>query len=269
MAEPERRSLSIVLPCFDEAASIEAVVRRAVELGRRACDPGPEEGRERLAWAGVVVVNDGSTDDTSAILARLGAEIEDLVVVEHATNRGYGAALRSGFARARGDLVFYTDADGQFDLAELPRLLALLDRFDVVTGYRVARRDGPLRALYGAAWTALTDLLLGTGVRDVNCAFKVFPRSLVQPDGLRSTGGLLGAELMSEARRRGLRIGEIGVRHLPRRAGRPTGAYPSVVRRAFRELVELVEERAAAARAARPATPPGALVDDRVPSVAP
>ncbi len=234
MAVAERRSLSIVLPCFNEAASIEEVVRRAAEVGRTV-----------TAQLDVVVVDDGSTDDTKALLARLGGEIDDLEVVRHEANLGYGAALRAGFARARGELVFYTDADGQFDLGELPRLVAQLDRFDVVCGYRLSRRDGPLRYLYGVAWTALTDALLETGVRDVNCAFKIFPRELVAPGSLRSTGALFGAELISEARRRGLRVGEIGVRHYPRRAGRPTGAYPAVIRRAFRELFALVQERAA------------------------
>jgi glycosyltransferase involved in cell wall biosynthesis len=232
MAVAERRSLSIVLPCFNESATVEAVVRRAVDVGRSATD--------RLD---VVVVDDGSTDDTASKLARLASDLPEVELVTLGVNAGYGAALRAGLGAARGELLFYTDADGQFDLAELPRLLSLLDRFDVVTGYRLVRRDGPLRRAYGAAWTALTDLLLDTGVRDVNCAFKVFPRSLVEVGDLKSTGALFGAELLSEARRRGLRIGEIGVNHFPRRVGRPTGAYPSVIGRAFRELFALVQDR--------------------------
>lgn len=249
MAGVERRSLSIVLPCFNEAASIERVARQAAEVGRR------------LATSlDVVAVDDGSTDETSERLARLSTEIPELEIVRHEVNLGYGAALRSGFARARGELVFYTDADGQFDLSELPGLVALLDRYDVVSGYRLARRDGPLRYFYGVAWTALTDALLDTRVRDVNCAFKIFPRELVaSPGTLRSTGALFGAELISEARRRGLRVGEIGVTHHARRGGRPTGAYPAVIGRAFRELYALVQERAAAA--ARAANVPAARCD--------
>ncbi|MBC7171873.1 MAG: glycosyltransferase family 2 protein [Polyangiaceae bacterium] len=246
MAVAERCSLSIVLPCFNEAATIEAVARRAASVARGLT--------QRLE---IIVVDDGSTDDTSAVVSVLECELPELRHVRHAENLGYGAALRAGFERSTGDLIFYTDADGQFDLDELPRLLAMLDDYDVVSGYRLSRRDGPLRYLFGVAWTALTDALLATGVRDVNCAFKVFPRSLLEPSALRSTGALLGAELLSEARRNGLRIGELGVSHHPRRAGRPTGAYPAVVGRAFRELFMLVQERAASgARSSAISTPP-------------
>ncbi len=235
MAPAGYRSLSIVLPCLNEARAIEPVVRSAVEVGRAIAMPFE-----------VLVVDDGSTDDTARVVETVAAELPELRCLRHGTNLGYGAALRTGFENARGELLFYTDGDGQFDLRELPALLALLGPYDVVTGYRRARRDGPLRLLYGAAWTALTDVLLGTGVRDVNCAFKVFPRSLLERADLRSTGALLGAELLSEARRMGLRVGEIGVTHFPRRSGRPTGAYPAVIGRAFRELIALVQDRMSA-----------------------
>jgi dolichol-phosphate mannosyltransferase len=229
MASAGYRSLSIVLPCLNEAPAIERVVRDAVEVGRQIA-PSLE----------VLVVDDGSIDDTFSVVSALMQELPEVRCLRHQANLGYGAALRTGFAHARKELVFFTDGDGQFDLHELPRLLALLGTFDVVTGYRVSRRDGPLRRLYGAAWTALTDALLGTGVRDVNCAFKVFPRSLVERAALTSTGALLGAELLSEARRQGLSVGELGVTHFPRTSGRPTGAVPAVIGRAFRELYALV-----------------------------
>jgi glycosyltransferase involved in cell wall biosynthesis len=235
MAPAGYRSLSIVLPCLNEAQAIDRVVRSAVEVGRAIAMPFE-----------VLVVDDGSTDDTARVVEAAAAELPEVRCLRHGTNLGYGAALRTGFEHARGELVFYTDGDGQFDLRELPALLALVGPYDVVTGYRRMRRDGPLRLLYGAAWTALTDVLLGTGVRDVNCAFKVFPRSLVERADLRSTGALIGAELLSEARRLGLRVGEIGVTHFPRRSGRPTGAYPAVIGRAFRELIALVQERMSA-----------------------
>src|SRR5690606_22021905 len=225
-------SLSIVLPCWNEGASIEGVIRAAIEAGE-ALTPDLE----------ILVVDDGSTDDTAARLGALEALLPALRVVRHRVNQGYGAALRSGFRRARGAYVFFTDSDGQFDLRELGRLVEGLDEHDVVVGYRLDRQDGLLRALYGKAWTTFTDALLGTGVRDVNCAFKIFPRALVADEALASEGALVGAELVSEARARGLRIGGVGVRPYPRASGRPTGAQLRVIGRALVELALLVRRR--------------------------
>ena len=225
-------SLTIVLPCWNEAAAIEGVVRAAAEVGARLC-----------AGLELLVVDDGSTDDTLPRLRALEAQLPALRVLHHPRNLGYGAALRAGFRAARGEYIFYTDSDGQFDLRELPRFVEGLAEHELVVGYRLDRQDGPLRALFGRLWTASTDALLGTGVRDVNCAFKLFPRALVADEALGSEGALVGAELLSEARARGLRVGELGVRHLPRRAGQPTGARPRVIGRALLELAQLVRRR--------------------------
>lgn len=218
-------TLTIVLPAHDEADNVEAVVREAVRQGRAVAD--------RVE---VIVVDDGSRDGTGDRARRLGAELPEVRVVRHAVNRGYGAALRTGFHAARSRWVFYTDCDGQFDLADLPAAVALLDRFDIVSGYRAARHDGPLRSLLGWSWTRLVDALLDVGVRDVDCAFKIYPRALFDRIVVRSDGALVDAEILSAARRLGYRVGQLPVRHLPRTAGRQSGVRPRVVARALVEL---------------------------------
>ncbi len=229
-------SLSIVLPCFDEAAAIGGVVEAALAAGRSV-----------VGQLEVLVVDDGSTDATAEAVEALCAVHPEVRLLRHGTNRGYGAALRTGFAAARHEHVFFTDGDGQFDLSDLPRLHELTMRYDVVSAYRRSRRDPWARVLNGLAWTLLTNVLLGADVRDVNCAFKLFPRKLLEEAELRSEGALLSAELLSEARRLGYSIGQLPVAHLPRRAGRATGADPAVIGRAFRELAELVSRRVARA----------------------
>ena len=224
--------LSVVVPCFNEERNVGRVVIQAAEVGRRLC-------RELE----IVVVDDGSIDGTDVILRALRDEIPELTVVTHPHNRGYGAAIRSGLDRAAMDYVFLTDGDGQFDLEELSFALGMLDEHDVVAGYRARRRDGWWRGLWGRSWTALVNRFLDLRVRDANCAFKLVPRSLVRSTELRSEGALISAELLLEARRFELRIGQFAVSHYPRLAGRQSGASPRVIVTAFLELLGLLLRR--------------------------
>lgn len=231
--------LSVVVPCFNEEANIAGVIESAAEIGRLVAS--------RLE---IVVVDDGSKDRSRDVLADLETRVPELSVVRHLTNRGYGAALRTGFAHANHDTVFLTDGDGQFDLRELPQAIGLLKGADVVAGYRRFRNDGPWRALWGRAWTGLVKLALGLEVRDVNCAFKLVPRRLVQSASLRSDGALISAELLCEARRLGLRIAQCPVSHRPRRSGEQSGASVPVIARAFTELAAYVTRQSLPPRAA-------------------
>jgi glycosyltransferase involved in cell wall biosynthesis len=222
-------SLSIVLPCLDEAANVDGTVREAVHMGRQVA--------RRLE---VIVVDDGSRDATAAVAESVARELGEVRVVRNRVNLGYGAALRRGFAEASMAWIFYTDGDGQLDLSSLPDLVASLDECEIATGYRRPRRDPVLRVLNGRVWTALANTLLGTGVRDVNCAFKVFPRSLLDQAELVSNGAAISAELLAKAARLGLRTAEVPVRHRPRTAGRQTGNHPRVIVRAVVELARLL-----------------------------
>ena len=222
---PPVRHLSIIVPAYNEQENVRASVCGL--LGALDAQGVPGE---------VVVVDDGSTDATASVLE--GIDDARLRVVRHAQNAGYGAALASGFAAATGDHVFFTDADLQFDPTEITRLLAQLETHDMVVGYRAPRRDPLMRRVYGRIWTLLVNQVLDVDVRDVNCAFKVFPASVVRTP-LRSSGAGINGELLARARGMGLRIAEVPVTHRPRAAGQASGARPRVMVRAVRELLAL------------------------------
>jgi glycosyltransferase involved in cell wall biosynthesis len=217
--------LSIVVPCFNEEGNVAQVVAQAAEVGRTLATE-----------LEIIVVDDGSTDDTSRILRELQTWVPELVILRHPRNRGYGAAVRSGLARARMEQVFLTDGDGQFDLGELADAVHLLRDHDVVAGYRVERSDGWWRGLWGRTWTLLVNGVFGLSVRDANCAFKLLPQSLIRSRELTSEGALISAEILAEARRCELRIGQYPVTHYPRSTGRQSGASFPVIIRAFAEL---------------------------------
>jgi len=204
--------LSLVLPAFNEEGNI---VRAVNDAARAAAALAP-------AYE-VVVVDDGSRDGTAACLEALQHELGGaLQVVTHPRNRGYGAALRSGFQAARGELVFYTDADNQFDLSELDGFLPLMGAHDAVLGYRVRRRDPRLRLFTSRVFNALADWVLGLEVRDVNCSFKLFRGDLLRALPLVCDDFMIDAELVARLQRARWRVAEKGVTHLPRTAGRST-----------------------------------------------
>jgi len=185
------------------------------------------------------VVDDGSRDGTRAVASRLAAGDPHVRVVAHDHNRGYGAALRSGISAAREPWVLLTDADLQFDFMDLEAFAALADDHDLIAGYRERRSDPWRRRLAGAAWTWLVDVLLGLRVRDVDCAFKLVRRDLLDQLTLTADGAAISAELLAGAAARGARVGELAVRHFPRGAGRQSGLRPTVVVRASAELLRL------------------------------
>jgi glycosyltransferase involved in cell wall biosynthesis len=159
--------------------------------------------------------------------------------VHHAVNRGYGGAIRSGLAAARHERIFYTDGDRQFDPRQVTRLIAELPRADVVVGWRARRAEHFGRRLNTFAWNALIRLLFGVRVRDVDCAFKLLPRSALEGVTLEAEGAMISTELLAHLSQRGLRIAEVPVDHFPRTSGTPSGADPRVILRAFGELRRL------------------------------
>jgi glycosyltransferase involved in cell wall biosynthesis len=216
------------MPAYNEEANIEPQVLDVIAALRPLADDFE-----------VIVVNDGSRDRTGAIVSELATAHPQVRLVEHPSNQGYGAALYSGFTSATKDLVFLTDSDRQFDLDDLRRLLPLLDRADIVAGYRAPRRDPFMRVLNGIGWSTLVTLFFGYTARDIDCAFKLFRREILQIIHLQSRGATFSAEFLVRAKRAGFRIIELGVKHRPRRAGSQTGARPDVILRAFRELFRL------------------------------
>ena len=229
-------ALSYFFPAHDEAENIEALVQEALAaLGALA---------DRYE---IIAVDDGSTDGTAEIADRLAAEHPDVVrVVHHATNLGYGSAVRSGLAAARFPLICFTDGDRQFRVADVARLSARLDDSgpdgrgpDVVAGYRVRRADPTIRLAYARIYRASLRLFFGLRVRDPDCACKLFRREALRDVNVESGGAFLSAELLIKIGQRGGVITEQGVPHYPRTAGRASGANPRVVLRAVRDFWSL------------------------------
>ena len=218
----------MVLPCFNEAGNLADMVQDAVIAAGRAS-----------ARFEIVIVDDGSSDGTARLGALLAETYPEVRLVMHLVNRGYGAAVRTGIQAARMPYILLTDADRQFDLAELVTFLPLLDEAEVVVGYRLRRNDPFGRRAAAAAWNTLVTALYGLPFRDVDCAFKLFPRELLQRLELVSTGAMFSTELLVRARQTGAAVAEIGVHHYPRMTGRPSGGSPRVVVCAFRELARL------------------------------
>ncbi len=225
---PIPRRLSLVLPAYNEADNLELVVRRA-------CEVLPQLVEEYE----IVIVDDGSRDATGVIADQLARTFSQVRVIHHKVNRGYGGALRSGFAAASGDLIMFMDADQQFDPADLVHLLPFVPHADIVAGYRVRRRDPWIRLVYAAVFNLAMRALFGITVRDIDCAFKVARADLLRSLDLRMNGALINTELLAKAQRAGATIVEVGVRHYPRLTGEPSGGSPRVILRAMRDVARL------------------------------
>lgn len=187
----------------------------------------------------IIIVDDGSRDRTGEIADRLAAEHAEVRAVHNHPNLGYGGALQRGFREATKTWVFYTDGDGQFDVEEIDRLLPLLERYDIVSAYRLDRRDPLIRKVNAFGWTSLVNLVFGLWLRDIDCAFKIYPRELFTQIRMESHSALIDTEILARAKRLGYSIGQVGVHHYPRTAGQQTGADPRVIFRAFRDLLQL------------------------------
>jgi glycosyltransferase involved in cell wall biosynthesis len=204
-------SLSVFFPAYNDAFSLPALVRKTFATLERY-----------VADYEVVVVDDGSRDRTAEVLEELRLEFSPwLRVVTHAHNRGYGGALRSGFAAARKEFVFYTDGDGQYDVGELPRLLELVGpATGLVNGYKLERRDPRHRVWIGNVYNFCARLLFRIRIRDIDCDYRLIRRALLAKIHLTSTSGTICVELVRRLELSGCQVAEIGVHHYPRLHGK-------------------------------------------------
>jgi glycosyltransferase involved in cell wall biosynthesis len=224
--------LSYFFPAHNEEANLEGLVEEAL-----AALPALADGFE------IVIVDDGSRDATPEIADRLAAAHPEVVrAVHHPINLGYGAAIRTGLAEARHELIAFTDGDRQFRAADIGRLterLAASDAPDVVVGYRIRRADPLVRTVYARLYRLANRIFFGLRVRDVDCACKLFRREALAGISVESDGAFFSAELLIKLGVAGRRVVEVGVPHYPRTAGSPTGAKPSVVFRAVKDFWQL------------------------------
>lgn len=221
-------SLSLVLPAHNEEANIGLVVERALEMLPSFVDEYE-----------IIIVNDGSRDSTADIVDELAARHDQIHVIHHPRNRGYGGALTSGFHAATGDYVMFMDADRQFDIADLGLLAPFVGRYDVVAGFRMERNDPFHRRVFAEIFNVTVRVLFGVHLRDIDCAFKVFDGDLLRSIELTAPGALINSEIQAKARRQGARIEQIGVHHYPRVAGMATGGNWRVIARAMKETIIL------------------------------
>jgi glycosyltransferase involved in cell wall biosynthesis len=232
-------SFTFFFPAWNESAIIERTVAAAHEAGARLIAEGEVADYE------ILVVDDASTDDTGVILDRMAAADPRLHVVHHPTNRKLGGTLKTGFARAGGAVVLYTDADLPFDLLDVVKAMRLLRIYeaDVVSAYRHDRTgEGPRRALYSLAYNSLVNAAFGLRLRDVNFAFKLVRREVLDQVVLTSEGSFIDVELLCRARAAGFSIIQFGVDYFPRTRGVSTLSSFAVIRTIVRELRELYPE---------------------------
>ncbi len=222
------QGLSVVLPAWNEEAVIARTVQSVVETLSQVA-PDYE----------VIVVDDGSTDRTGEIAEGLAAANPRIRVVHNRPNRGYGGALIAGFNAVSKDLTFFMDADGQFDIRDITKLLEHIEQADAVLGYREQRQDPPLRIFNAWGWKLLMRLLFGLKVRDVDCAFKLYPTALVRRANVQAQGAMVNTEMLVKLNRLGYKWVEVPVNHYPRQGGKATGANLRVILRAFKELLKL------------------------------
>ena len=184
----------------------------------------------------VIAVDDGSRDRTYERASAFAERDPRIRVVRHEVNRGYGAAVWTGLQAGTMEYAFFTDGDRQFDVAQLADFVGLMEDHDVVVGYRVGRKDNAIRILNAHAWNWLIRTLLKVPVRDVDCAFKLFRREVLNDLVIESGGAMFSAELLARLVARGARLVEVPVQHLPRESGVSSGGNPRVIARAFRDL---------------------------------
>ena len=209
-------SISAFFPAYNDAGTIASMVV-STDLTLRSL---PEKYPCISDDYEIVVVNDGSPDHTGQILEELKGRYPRLRVITHERNRGYGGALRTGFASATRDLVFYTDGDAQYDPRELERLVAALgDHVDMVQGYKIARNDPIERKIIGRVYHALVNLLFDLRMRDVDCDFRLIRREVFDVVDLEKNSGVICVELMTKFRQAGGRLVEVPVHHYHRAYG--------------------------------------------------
>ncbi len=231
MTGPKLKELSVFFPFYNEEANIEAQTKQALKII-------PQFAQKFE----IILVNDGSVDKTGLIGKKLAARYRQVRLINHQKNRGYGGALKSGFKAAKYDWVFFSDGDRQFDLAEISNLLEHINEADLIIGYRNKRADNFVRLANAKLFNLLIRILFGLKVKDIDCAFKLIKKNVVDNLELKSDGALISSELLIKAKKAGFKISQAPVSHYPRKTGNPTGANFKVIFKAFYDLAALWQE---------------------------
>lgn len=204
------RGISVFFPAYNDAGTVASMVVAARLAVRELTDDYE-----------LLVINDGSRDHTAEVLAELEKVFPELKVVHHSDNRGYGGALRTGFASASKELIFYTDGDAQYDPREMRKLYAVWDDdVDFVNGYKIGRSDPLHRIIIGRVYHWIVRLAFGIRLRDVDCDFRLFRRSIFDKVELTKSSGVICVELMKKVQDAGFHIVQVPVHHYHRAYGK-------------------------------------------------
>lgn len=225
----KRPYLSIILPCYNEEEAIASTVKAVHKWVKK-----------KKLDAEIIVVNDGSYDNSLAVLEKLQLKIEPLVIVSRFMNGGYGIAVRDGCDEARGEWIGFMDSDGQFDPQDFDKLLPFCGEYKVVTGRRMKRSDPLMRRIFGKILATMNGVILGLWIRDINCGMKIFHRSVwpkVRP--VHGVEKLFNTEVFLRLKKLGIPYKQIPVPHYPRQGGKSTGGSVKVILRMFKELAGL------------------------------
>lgn len=205
----QKTSITVFFPCYNDAKSIGRLVLEAQKTLKKLVDN----------WE-IIVVNDGSTDGSATVLKELCRDVPRLRIITHKYNRGYGAALRSGFAAARKSLVFYTDGDGQYDVKELAILLPLMTRgIDFVNGIKMVRKDPTYRIFLGNWYSLVARWMFWLPIYDVDCDFRLIRRTILRKLSFISNSGSICIELVKKAELAGAIFRQVSVHHYERKHG--------------------------------------------------
>lgn len=221
-------SLTIFFPVYRDESTVEPLTLASLKVGRDLTDD-----------LEVLIIDDAGPDRAGAIADRLASEHPEVRVIHHERNRGYGQALMSGWRGATKAYVFYTDGDMQFDVAELPKLVEHAANHELVAGYRLSRAEGWSRALLSRVHHVLLLVLFGARFRDTDCSFKLISRGLLERIRFKTSGALVDAELLLQARALGARIREVGVHHYRRPFGSSTCLNPRLITQTLRDYLDL------------------------------
>lgn len=219
-------SISVFFPCYNDAGSIALLVKEAEATLKRLTDNFE-----------IIVVDDGSSDESRKILTILAREMPTLKLVFHKKNRGYGGALKSGFGAASRDLVFYTDGDGQYDVKELAKLVPKMKPgIDVVQGYKIKRHDSIYRLVIGTIYHHFSRFVFNLKVKDIDCDFRLIRKKAIDSITLNYNSGVICVEMVKKLQAKGYKFFELGVHHYPRLHGQSQFFN---FRRVSRTLLEL------------------------------
>lgn len=222
----EQHSISAFFPAYNDVGSIGKIIHTMVWLLPKLTDNFE-----------IVVVDDGSVDGTGDLLRTLAREYPFLKLIHHGVNRGYGAALITGFANCSKDLIFYTDGDGQYDVEELPKLLeAFGPDVDVVNGYKISRSDPRHRIVAGLIYRQIMKFMFHLNIKDVDCDFRLFRRELLDRTQLTCDSGVICVEMVKRFQDLGCRFVEVPVHHYHRYHGSSQFFSAKHLRRVFIQL---------------------------------